>query len=178
MAEGGVLSYSTHRYLIVHTWVGLKHSDTMGHTHTEGERRREGRHKTGGNGTKWKKNIKPKKILETNGNEELTGKKTSEVERWKVTEWLMELATCSTWTSQMEIMERKTNTYRSKGQENSLEVGEELWRVGVGERLWLVGRVPLCCWGQGRTLPSRETREEASGSSWWTALTSFSFSNP
>lgn len=28
-----------------------------------------------------KKNIKPKKILETNGNEELTGKKTSEVER-------------------------------------------------------------------------------------------------
>lgn len=45
MAEGGVLSYGTHRYLIVHTWVGLKHSDTMEHTQreTERNRRREGR---------------------------------------------------------------------------------------------------------------------------------------
>lgn len=49
MAEGGVLSYGTHRYLIVHTWVGLQHSDTMEHKQREKE---EGRHKTGGNGGK------------------------------------------------------------------------------------------------------------------------------
>lgn len=49
VAEGGVLSYSTHRYLTVHTWVGLKHREDI---YTGGERRREGQHKTGGNGTK------------------------------------------------------------------------------------------------------------------------------
>lgn len=80
MAEGGVLSYCTHRYLIVHTWVGLKHSDTMGHTH-RGREKEGGRTQDRRKWNKMKKNIKPKKILETNGNEELTGKKTSEVER-------------------------------------------------------------------------------------------------
>lgn len=39
----------------------------------------------------------------------------------------------------MEIMERKTNTDRSKGQENSLEVGGGAVKGGVEERLWLVG---------------------------------------
>lgn len=41
MAEGGALSYGTHRYLIVHTWVGLKHSDTMEYTQREKEGGRE-----------------------------------------------------------------------------------------------------------------------------------------
>lgn len=59
MAEGGVLSYGTHRYLIVHTWVGLKHSDTMAHTQREGGReggKTQDRRKWG------KKTIKPKKF--------------------------------------------------------------------------------------------------------------------
>lgn len=38
----------------------------------------------------------------------------------------------------MEIMERKTNTDRSKGQENSLEVRGGAVKGGVEERLWLV----------------------------------------
>lgn len=37
MAEGDVLSYGTHRYVNVHTWVGLKHSDTMEHRQGEKE---------------------------------------------------------------------------------------------------------------------------------------------
>lgn len=41
MAEVVFLSHSTHRYLTVHTWVGLQHSDTMKHTHREGERERD-----------------------------------------------------------------------------------------------------------------------------------------
>lgn len=47
----------------------------------------------------------------------------------------MECATCC----QMETMERKTNTDRSKGQENSSEVGGGAGKGCVGERLWLVG---------------------------------------
>lgn len=46
-------------------------------------------------------------------------------------------------TSQMEIIDRKTNTYGSKGQENSSEVGEE--QAGDG---WVRGcdlLAKLCC---------------------------------
>lgn len=59
MAEGGILSYGTHRYLIVHTWVGLKHSDTMEYTHREEGGRED---ETGGNG---KININQKEIQQT-----------------------------------------------------------------------------------------------------------------
>lgn len=39
----------------------------------------------------------------------------------------------------MEIMERKTNMDRSKGQENSLEVGGGVVKGGCGGEIWLVG---------------------------------------
>lgn len=55
------MSYSTHRYLIVHTWVGLKHSDTVGHIYTGGERGG-GAHKTGGNGNGGGKKLKLKRF--------------------------------------------------------------------------------------------------------------------
>lgn len=67
------LSYGTHRYLIVHTWVGLKHSDTMEHTHKTERKRKGGREDTrrGGNGKNEKllnQKKKKKKIQETKGN--------------------------------------------------------------------------------------------------------------
>lgn len=67
VTEGGIWSACTHRYVIVHTWVGLKQWNKEAHTEGEGE----GGERTGGNGRKWKE-------------EKLNLKDSGDKQKWRV----------------------------------------------------------------------------------------------
>lgn len=129
VTEGGVWSACTHRYLIVHTWVGLKRWNKDVHTEGEG-----GGERTGGNGRKWKE-------------ENLNLKDSGDKQKWRVNSkgnirgWIMKcnLVVCGLADLQYESRpngnhEGKTNTQEQRARKQSSSRG----RVVEGECGWKV----------------------------------------